>query len=114
MPGARWGPMRIVYLQYGSDPITFFEPEMLYRQPQWMRGQRAPDVLPSFRWIPVVTFLQTGMDITLSGGTPPGYGHVYAAEHYLDAWVTVTRPEGWNDADLARLREALRARQRHD
>src|SRR5690606_39011765 len=24
VPGAEWGPMRIVYLQYASDPITFF------------------------------------------------------------------------------------------
>jgi uncharacterized membrane protein len=25
IPDARWGPMRIVYLQYASDPITFFD-----------------------------------------------------------------------------------------
>jgi len=24
-PNAAWGPMRIVYLQYASDPVTFFD-----------------------------------------------------------------------------------------
>lgn len=30
---APWGPMRIVYLQYASDPITFFDHRDLYRRP---------------------------------------------------------------------------------
>src|SRR5215472_8894449 len=32
-PGSRWGPMRIVYLQYASDPVTFFDYRDLYREP---------------------------------------------------------------------------------
>ncbi|HEY4191497.1 MAG TPA: alpha/beta-hydrolase family protein, partial [Mesorhizobium sp.] len=38
IPGARWGPLRVVYLQYASDPITFFEPRSFYRRPDWMTG----------------------------------------------------------------------------
>lgn len=57
MPDAEWGPMRIVYLQYASDPITFFEAASLYRRPQWM-AHHGPDVSTSFRWFPVVTLLQ--------------------------------------------------------
>src|SRR5499427_7633787 len=34
-PGSRWGPMRIVYLQYASDPVTFFDYHDLYREPDW-------------------------------------------------------------------------------
>ncbi|MBT2134455.1 alpha/beta-hydrolase family protein [Croceibacterium sp. LX-88] len=112
LPGARWGPMRIVYLQYGSDPITFFEPSSFYREPEWMRGQRAPDVSPSFVWIPGVTFTQLGVDMITGMSTPPGTGHVFAAEHYLDAWVAVTEPTGWTEDGLAKLRATLKTRQR--
>ncbi|MBO9518529.1 MAG: alpha/beta-hydrolase family protein [Porphyrobacter sp.] len=111
-PGGRWGPMRIVYLQYGSDPITFFEPSSFYREPAWMRGKRAPDVVPSFVWIPGVTFTQLGVDMITGMSTPPGTGHVFAAEHYMDSWIAVTEPTGWTPEGLARLRETLKARQR--
>ena len=37
IPGATWGPLRIVYLQYASDPIIFFSPSPLYRKPDWMK-----------------------------------------------------------------------------
>ena len=40
IPGAIWGPMRIVYLQYASDPITFFDPHSFYRKPDWMPAAR--------------------------------------------------------------------------
>ncbi|TIM54159.1 MAG: hypothetical protein E5Y60_34535, partial [Mesorhizobium sp.] len=40
IPDAHWGPMRIVYLQYASDPVTFFDYRSLYRQPEWMAGPR--------------------------------------------------------------------------
>ena len=30
--GKRWGPMRFVYIQHASDPMTFFSPDLLYRQ----------------------------------------------------------------------------------
>lgn len=51
IPGAGWGPIRIVYLQYASDPVTFFDFYALYREPDWMKSPRGPDVSPSLRWI---------------------------------------------------------------
>jgi len=33
-----------------------------------------------------------------------GLGHLYDAAHYIDAWVAVTEPEGWSDAQLQLLR----------
>ena len=32
IPGATWGPMRVVFLQYASDPITFFDPQRALAQ----------------------------------------------------------------------------------
>jgi uncharacterized membrane protein len=104
----RWGPMRMVFLQYPSDPIVFFESASLWRPPSWMQ-QRAPDVASEIRWIPVVTFVQQICDMMTATTTPRGVGHVYAAAHYLDGWIAVAEPQGWDEESLARLREWLNA-----
>jgi uncharacterized membrane protein len=109
LPDAEWGPLRIVYLQYASDPVTFFEPQALYRQPEWMYPPRGPDVSPQLRWFPVVTMLQLAADVLAGDAAPMGYGHVYAAEHYIDAWLAITEPAGWSEADIQRLKELHRA-----
>jgi len=106
----RWGPMRMVFLQYPSDPIVFFESASLWRPPAWMK-QRAPDVAKEIRWIPLVTFVQQICDMMTATTTPRGMGHVYAAAHYLDGWIAVTEPQGWDAQSLARLRQWLA---RHD
>lgn len=110
MPNVPWGPMRIVYLQYASDPITFFETSSPYRRPQWMIQPRGRDVSTSFRWFPVVTSLQLALDVAAATTAPMGYGHVYAPEHYIDAWMEVTAPEGWNAEELQRLKMFFKAK----
>jgi len=110
LPDAQWGPMRIVFLQYASDAITFYETRAAFRQPAWMEAPRGPDVSPALRWYPVVTMLQLAVDIVAADKAPMGFGHVYAPEHYLDAWVAVSDPEGWDSAALQALRDEFRAR----
>jgi len=105
LPGARWGPMRIVYLQYASDAITFFEYSSFYREPDWMQQPRGPDVSPELRWYPVITFLQLLLDVATATTTPMGYGHVYAATNYIDAWIQVTNVQGWTPEEITRLKE---------
>jgi uncharacterized membrane protein len=105
-----WGDFRIAYLQYASDPITFFEPEAFWREPEWMREPRAPDVSAQLRWYPVVTMLQLLADLAI-GSAPPGFGHEIAAKHYIDAWVALSEPPDWDEQALNRLRE--RFAQRH-
>ena len=101
--------MRMVFLQYPSDPIVFFESASLWRPPAWMSEPRGPDVAPEIGWLPVVTFLQQICDMMTATTTPRGVGHVYAAAHYLDAWVAVTEPQGWHEESLALLRQWLNA-----
>jgi uncharacterized membrane protein len=105
IPGATWGPMRIVYLQYPSDPITFFRPDSLWRKPDWMNPPVGPDVSPELRWYPVVTFLQLLLDLAVGLAVPIGHGHYFAPEHYVDGWLAVTEPEGWTPEKVARLKE---------
>jgi uncharacterized membrane protein len=104
---AAWGPTRLVYLQYASDPVTFFEYRGLYREPDWMQPPRGPDVSPQFRWYPVVTFLQLAADKFMATAAPIGFGHVYAPAHYIDAWIQVTDVRDWSSAEVARLKQHL-------
>ncbi|KQY40654.1 alpha/beta-hydrolase family protein [Rhizobium sp. Root483D2] len=110
IPGSSWGPMRIVYLQYASDPVTFFDPHSFYREPDWMKQPRGPDVSPYLRWYPVVTMLQLALDMAMATTSPMGYGHVYAPEHYIDAWMAVTDPQGLAPGDVERLKAMVSKR----
>jgi len=101
-PDTEWGPFRIAYLQYASDPVTFFDPRYFYSEPQWLQEPRGPDVSPALRWFPIVTMLQLAADMA-TGSAPPGYGHNYAPEHYIDAWLALTEPTAWPEPEVARL-----------
>ncbi|MFO1303024.1 MAG: alpha/beta-hydrolase family protein [Burkholderiales bacterium] len=111
-PDTPWGPTRLVYLQYASDGITFFGYESFWRAPAWTEAPRGPDVSPELRWYPVTTFLQGVVDLMTVTSTPPGYGHVFAAEHYVDPWIAITALDGWIPDALARLKIGLGTRQR--
>lgn len=100
---ADWGPMRIVFLQYSSDPVVFYDPASLWRPPPWMNDPPAADMSEHFIFMPVVTQFQLAMDLALSFGSPPGYGHAYYARDYIGPWVEVTAPRSWTAADTARL-----------
>ncbi|MFP4243494.1 MAG: alpha/beta hydrolase [Ectothiorhodospira sp.] len=107
-PDDPWGSFRIGFLQYASDPITFFAPSIFYQRPDWLEPPRGPDVSPELRWYPVVTALQLIADIAAGpGGSPPGHGHTYAAEDYVDAWLGLTDPEGWDARGIRRLKAHL-------
>lgn len=108
VPGdAPWGPMRVVYLQYASDPIVLFSYRDAYQPPAWMKQPRGPDVSPDLQWYPIVTMLQLALDMAVATNTPMGYGHVYAPEHYVEAWVAVTDVRHWSPEALARLKDYL-------
>ena len=108
--GKRWSPMRFVYIQYASDPMIFFSPDLLYRSPSWLAGKRGPDVSHFLRWFPIVTFLQTAFDLPMATSVPVGHGHNYSARSYIDAWVAVTNPQDWKASDTERLKEVFKGR----
>ncbi|SMP38247.1 Uncharacterized membrane protein [Neorhodopirellula lusitana] len=102
--GKPWGPIRNVYVQHASDPMVWFSPSLAWHQPQWLTEPRGPDVSPGLRWYPIVTFLQIAFDLPMATSVPLGYGHNYSPSSYIDAWVAVTQPDDWSDADLEKLR----------
>ncbi len=105
---SEWGDFRIAFLQYASDPVTFFDPRYATRQPEWLQSPRGPDVTEYLRWYPFVTMLQLFTDMS-AGTAPDGYGHQYAAEHYFDSWLALTEPSGWSDDELSNLRQMLKS-----
>lgn len=102
-----WGPLRVVYLQYASDPIVFFDYRDAYRQPDWMKAPRGPDVSQQLRWYPLVTMLQLGLDMAVATTTPTGHGHVYAPQDYVEAWSAVLDAGDWSPDQIAGLKRHL-------
>lgn len=101
---APWGPIRLVFLHYASDPIVAFTFDTAFRRPDWMKGERAFDVPEELRWYPVVTMFQLALDMAIALKVPR-FGHFYVAPDYIDAWAEVVQPEGWSPERAARLKE---------
>ena len=97
--------MRVVYIQYASDPMIWFSPDLALIRPDWLKGERGPDVSPHLQWYPIATFLQIAFDLTMATAVPMGYGHNYSPSSYIDAWIAVTQPKGWTPRKIARLRK---------
>lgn len=106
---AEWGPMRIVFLQYASDPIVGFSFASGIRPPDWLARPRAFDVSESLIWFPLVTMVQIGLD-TMIALDVPGYGHYYVAADYIDGWAAVLDPPGWSPERAAALKAIFAAR----
>ena len=104
--GAQWSEPRVVYLQNSSDPITYFDPALLWSEPEWLRGERGPDVSDDMIWTPVVTFWQVAADMAFSMDVPAGHGHRYGS-NVVEGWAQISTPEGWTDDDTAALRELI-------
>ena len=102
--GAPWGDMRIVFLQYSSDPIVFYDPASLWRAPKWMLDPPAEDMSDNFIFMPIVTQFQLLLDMALAFGSPEGHGHAYYAQDYIAPWAQATHPAEWTEADTTRLK----------
>jgi len=105
LPSGTWGASRVLYMQNASDPIVWWTPALLVSRPDWLSEPRGPDVLPSLRWWPLLTFFQVSADLIHSTGVPVGHGHVYASNQ-IWAWASILQAPGWTDAKSQRL-EAL-------
>ena len=104
--GGQWSETRVLYLQHGSDPVVWWNPELLLHKPDWLREQNAYDVTSRFRWVPILTFLQVTVDQFVGTSPPNGHGHNYA-DKIVSAWVAVTQPEGWSSSDTVRLQSSI-------
>jgi uncharacterized membrane protein len=107
-PPDQWGNPRAVYLQHASDPIAWWNPDLLFAKPDWLREPRGYDVSPRMEWIPVVTFLQVSADMAVAVDVPDGHGHRYVRD-VANAWAEILQPPGWTPAKTEKLRPILHA-----
>lgn len=107
-PAEPWGHPRVVYMQHASDPIAWWNPDLLFAKPDWLKEPRGYDVSPRMEWIPVVTFLQVSADMAVAVDVPDGHGHVYVRD-VANAWAAVLQPPGWTPAKTDALRPVLRS-----
>jgi len=103
-----WEAPRIVYLQHATDPVVWWSPDLILRQPDWLKDDLAPSVNPDMQWYPFVTFWQVTVDMVFSIDMPDGYGHSYELGT-VDSWAAIVPPEGWTAADTSALREWVAA-----
>lgn len=105
-PQKPWGTPRVVYLQHASDPIAWWETELLFARPDWLEEPPGYDRTARMKWIPVVTFLQVSADMAVAVDVPDGHGHVYVRD-VVNGWAAVLEPPGWTPAKTERLRPLL-------
>ena len=101
-----WIKPRVLYLQHASDPIVWWDTDLLFSRPDWLTEAPGDDRVESMRWYPIVTFWQVTADIMRATSPPPGYGHNYQ-DLIPSAWAAIAAPEGWTDADTQRICDAL-------
>ncbi|MDE0588506.1 alpha/beta-hydrolase family protein [Halocynthiibacter sp. C4] len=98
-----WGPLRIVYIQHPSDPMSFFAPSLAFARPEWLLGERGYDVSSYLRWVPIVTFIQIAFDIPMATTVPAGFGHTFGPDDYIRGWISVLNPDNWTAEDTEAL-----------
>jgi uncharacterized membrane protein len=107
-PNDPWGNPRILYLQHASDPIAWWNPDLLFQRPDWLREKRGYDVPSDMEWIPAVTFLQVSADMAVAIDVPDGHGHRYVKD-VVNGWAAVLQPPGWTPEKTERLRGLVEA-----
>ncbi len=101
-----WEFPRYVFLRNETDPVTFWNPRLLWRRPQWltdMTGTNTP--MGRMRWWPFITFWQITSDMPVCRDVRAGFGHKYHAEQCIPAWVAVLGLDP--DEDRSAITEAL-------
>lgn len=107
-PQDRWGTPRVMYLQHASDPIAWWNPDLLFARPDWLKEPPGYDRTARMKWIPVVTFLQVSADMAVAVDVPDGHGHRYVKD-VVNGWAAVLQPPGWTPEKTGRLRPLLHA-----
>ncbi|WP_296214326.1 alpha/beta hydrolase [uncultured Corynebacterium sp.] len=104
-PGG-WHSPRILFLQHPSDPVVWWSPSLIAKEPDWLKEPAGFDRSPSMSWIPFVTFWQVTMDLPVAANVPNGHGHNYG-NGVLDAMLAMVGGEDFNPDRAATLRAQL-------
>ena len=110
--GEPWNDARVLYMQHPSDPVVWWNTDLILARPDWLEEPRGRDVVDAVHWIPFVTFWQVTFDLPFALDVPPGHGHSYSRE-YVDGWLAVLQPRARRRLRLGRRpRRAVARRHR--
>lgn len=101
-----WRKPRVLYLQYASDPIVWWQPSLLWSRPDWLSESPGHDVSRRLKWFPVLTFLQITVDQFFANNILNSHGHNYAPD-VVQAWAAVTESSGWSQEGLYALQQRI-------
>ncbi|MBA0047962.1 alpha/beta-hydrolase family protein [Mycobacteroides sp. LB1] len=101
-----WRTPRVLFVQHPSDPVTWWSPDLLFTEPDWLKEAPVGDRPSAMRWYPIVTFWQVAADLANAVGVPDGHGHNYGVSS-VNGWAAIAAPSGWTPQDTERIRKAL-------
>lgn len=102
----QWQSPRTLYVQHASDPVIWWNFDLITAKPDWLRETRGEDVSPKTKWIPFVTFFQVTVDQFYGVTVPNGHGHNYA-NTIVDAWAAVAPATDWSEAKSDKLQALI-------
>ena len=97
-----WQFPRVLNMQHASDPVVWFNFDLLLEKPDWLSEPRGPDVSSKMQWYPFVTFFQVTVDQFFGVTVPNGHGHNYP-NTIVNAWASISPPSDWNPSQALRL-----------
>ena len=75
-----WNYPRVVYAQHPSDPVVWWNSELVWHKPDWISEKVDGDVSPHMQYTRGATYIQVLVDMPVAGTAPGGHGHTYHEE----------------------------------
>ncbi len=97
---------QVVYLQNADDPVVWWDADLAFTKPDWMKEELDPRINPKMSWEPIRTFLQVGIDTFVGTNYHDGTGHLYGTLP-VAAWQALIQPD-WDSGQIGALYAALR------
>jgi len=102
--------LRAVILDHDNDPIAVMGPDLLIREPEWLKGERGRGVPEDMAWTPIVTGIQVMIDAANAMVTVPGkfssFGHDYRGDMARMVYFGLDLPSS-SDEQVVAVEEAL-------
>ena len=83
-----WNYPRIVYAQHPSDPVVWWNSELVWHKPDWISEKVDGDVSPYMQYTRGATYIQVLVDMPVAGTAPGGHGHTYH-EELIPLWEAI-------------------------
>ena len=83
-----WNYPSVVYAQHPSDPVVWWNSELVWHKPDWISEKVDGDVSPHMQYTRGATYIQVLVDMPVAGTAPGGHGHTYH-EELIPLWEAI-------------------------